>query len=107
MVLGSGGTGSDALRKGVMEAREFASWRMAHAQGSSSGESIIAACALDEGDERFLKDMAELHKMSGRGIVKTLSIARTIADMEGREKVGRAHVCEALALRLREGVGSI
>ena len=107
MVLGSGGTGSDALRKGVMEAREFASWRMAHAQGSSSGESIIAACALDEGDERFLKDMAELHTMSGRGIVKTLSIARTIADMEGREKVGRAHVCEALALRLREGVGSI
>ncbi|WP_139653185.1 YifB family Mg chelatase-like AAA ATPase [Raoultibacter phocaeensis] len=108
MVLGGGaGTASEVLRKGVMEAREFASWRKEQNRGMPAERSIIAACSLEEDDEEFLKDMAALHRMSGRGIVKTLSIARTIADMDGREKVGRAQVCEALGLRLRDGIGAV
>ena len=108
MVLGErNGAGSDQLRKKVMEAREFSSWRTSRQRDALSDTSIIAACALSQRDEDFLEEMAMLHRMSGRGIVKTLSIARTIADMDGREQVGRDQVCEALALRLREGVGAL
>ena len=44
--------------------------------------------------------------MSGRAIMRTLAVARTIADMEEAASVGRGHLCEALAFRLREGVGT-
>ena len=40
--------------------------------------------------------------MSGRGIVRTLGIARTIADMDESEAVNENHMAEAFSLRLRE-----
>ena len=102
-----GGTSSETLRNGVMEAREFAAWRRAKTSPPLCGESIVAECALKNEDEEFLKEMAAVHRMSGRGIVKVLSIARTIADMGKCENVGKEHVCEALALRLRDGIGTV
>lgn len=35
--------------------------------------------------------------------MRTLALARTIADMEQVPKVGRDHLCEAVGFRLREG----
>lgn len=35
--------------------------------------------------------------------MRTLALARTIADMEQVPKVGRDHLCEAIGFRLREG----
>lgn len=108
MVLGTGGkTGSEKLKEGVMEARAFALRRKQKGGGARTASSLIASCALDAEDEDFLKEMASLHRMSGRGIMKTLSIARTVADMDACSRVGKDHVCEALGLRLRDGVGSV
>lgn len=45
--------------------------------------------------------------MSGRAIVRTLAVARTIADMNESEHVTRENICEALTFRLREGVGML
>ena len=44
--------------------------------------------------------------MSGRAIMRTLSVARTIADMEESHEVLMTHLCEALSFRVREGVGA-
>ena len=44
--------------------------------------------------------------MSGRAIMRTLSVARTIADMEESREVLMPHLCEALSFRVREGVGA-
>lgn len=108
MVLGSGdGTGSAVLRKKVMEAREFAAERRRKTGCPPGPNSVIASCGLDAEDEDFLKEMAALHHMSGRGIMKTLAIARTVADMDACARVSKTHLCEALGLRLREGVGSV
>lgn len=105
-VLATGkGTSSEDLRRDVLRARAFASWRLAHSgeEKTVSSESLVKACSLSAQDEDFLKDMARRACMSGRAIIRTLSLARTVADMEEQYQVGREHICEAIGFRLREG----
>lgn len=100
-----GGISSGELREGVMRGREYASWRKAHDQVKRSTQGVIASCHLSDGDEGFFVGAAERMHMSGRGIVRVLSVARTIADMDQRPVVNRDDICEALAMRVRDGVG--
>ena len=97
---------SEALLEGVLAAREFSSWRIAHEDVKSGSLAAIQSCHLERKDEEFLEKVARSNSMSGRAIVRTLSVARTIADMAQRKAVDRSDLCEALDLRLREGVGS-
>lgn len=101
-----GGTSSDALRHDVLRAREYASWRRARAgttRGKETSEELVRSCGLTDEDEAFLENMARMGRMSGRAIMRTLALARTIADMEERARVERTHLCEAVGFRLREG----
>lgn len=100
-----GGTSSAKLLEGVLAGREYASWRRQHDQLGTTTQDILASCHMDEDDARYLETMAELNHMSGRAIVRTVSVARTIADMECRESVTHDDINEALGFRLREGVG--
>lgn len=102
----SGGVSSAQLREGVLKGREYASWRIEHECVDFTTKWLVATCHLTGDDERFFEDMAAANSMSGRSIVRTLSVARTIADMEQRRNVERADLCEALGFRLRDGVGS-
>ncbi len=45
--------------------------------------------------EKALKQMS----MSARGYHRVLRVARTLADLEGRDEVGRLHIAEALSFR--------
>lgn len=103
-VLASGtGTSSEELRAGVLRGRAFASRRRA-AEGDASGRGS-ARCRMTDAAQSFLVSVAELHSMSGRAIVRTLSVARTIADMAESETVGEEHVAEAVGYRVRDGIG--
>ncbi|MEE0845090.1 MAG: YifB family Mg chelatase-like AAA ATPase [Eggerthellaceae bacterium] len=104
-VLATGrGTGSAQLREDVMKARAFASWRRSReANGAGTAALLVGACALSDDDERFYEQAASNMHMSGRAIMRTLAVARTIADMDESPTVSRAHLCEALAFRVREG----
>lgn len=107
-VLATGrGTSSEELRRDVLRAREFSSWRRARAgedeAGGRTSEALVRACALTTQDEGFLEGAAQASRLSGRAIMRTLALARTIADMEERARVERAHLCEAIGFRLREG----
>lgn len=105
-VLGTGGgTSSDDMRAAVLGAREYASWRRARAGDDGSAEALVRSCAMAADDEGFFEDAARAARMSGRAIMRTLAVARTVADMEEAASVNRGHLCEALAFRLREGVG--
>ena len=50
--------------------------------------------------------MARATSMSPRGIVRTLRIARAIADVAEREQAYEEDVAEALGYRVREGIGT-
>ncbi len=108
------GTSSEALREGVLRAREYADWRRRHdgadeSQATCSNRApsdVVKSCRLSADDAAFLESAAKTHGMSGRAIMRTLSVARTIADMGESPEVKKAHLCEALGFRIREGVGS-
>jgi len=69
-------------------------------------QGIIRSCRLSSEDVDFFEHAACATNMSGRAIVRVLSVARTIADMDERMVVRKSDLYEALAFRLREGMGS-
>lgn len=108
-VLATGrGTSSESLRRDVLRAREYASWRRARMGGADAGRrpsgasELVRACGLSDEDGEFYERAARANRMSGRAIMRTLAVARTVADMEESPRVERRHLCEALAFRIRE-----
>ena len=102
---------SSGLREQVLAAREFAEWRKARSAGdigpdrfgnAVSLRSLVAACDMPSDARDFLEQAARVGALSGRGIARTLSVARTVADLDESQRVRREHVCEALSLRVRE-----
>jgi magnesium chelatase family protein len=55
---------------------------------------------LDRGGRRLLETALEKLGLSARAFVKVRRVARTIADLEGEERVRAPHVAEAIQGRL-------
>ena len=53
----------------------------------------------DSAGPALLRDAAEAMRLSARGYHRVLRVARTLADLDGAEKVGRIHLAEALSYR--------
>lgn len=119
-VLATGrGTSSATLKDGVMQAREFAAWRLAVEAGSgaqqsenqsneqdsqnhmSSESTLLAACKLGAKEQSFLEMAADRYQLSGRGIISTLAVARSIADLDQEPRVLQQHLMEAIGYRPR------
>jgi len=56
-------------------------------------------CELDESSEQLLKQAFDRLGMTARSYDRVLRVARTIADLEGSEAIGPAHVAEAVQYR--------
>ena len=54
----------------------------------------------------ILEALAAVHHLSGRGIIRTLRVARAIADLEQSFSVEREHLEEAVMFRVRTGDGT-
>ncbi len=105
VMSGRGGTSSEKLREGVVRGRLFASWRKSIEVFPGTTQGLIASCHLSDADRSFVEHAAQANAMSGRSIAKTLSLARTIADIDERLEVNRDDLCEALSLRVRREGG--
>jgi magnesium chelatase family protein len=70
---------------------------LTNATASSGLIEIIAT--PDKAGEKLLRDAAETMKFSARAYHRILKVARTIADLDGSESVGRIHLAEAIAYR--------
>jgi len=54
----------------------------------------------DAGGLQLLRDAAEKLKFSARGYHRVLKVARTLADLDGKDRVGRIHLAEAISYRM-------
>lgn len=61
---------------------------------------INLIAAPDKAGLTLLKDAAEAMKLSARGYHRVLKIARTLADLDASENLGRVHLAEALSYRM-------
>lgn len=53
----------------------------------------------DAQGQKLLREAAETMRLSARGYHRVLRVARTLADLDGTEKIGRLHLAEALSYR--------
>ena len=65
----------------------------------AAGQVLDAVAMPDEAGVELMRRAAEKLALSARGFHRTLRVARTLADLDGAEKVGRRHIAEALGYR--------
>jgi len=69
--------------------------------GKLDEHGIQTYCVLEPDAEEVMHKAVANFGLSHRGVDNTKKVARTIADLEGSEKIARRHLLEALSLRRR------
>ena len=105
-------TSSAQARERVAAARERQRRRLAGTAAGCNGEMdarlVRRHVRLEEGAERVLAQAYEVGALSARGRHRVVRVARTIADLEGRDRIVQADVLSALSLRQRsDGDGAL
>lgn len=96
---------SEAVRIRVAKARAIQQARYNdadfnyHVNAGASAATAEAVSRTDECGESLLREAAETLRFSARAYHRILKVARTIADLDGKEDVGRIHLAEAIAYR--------
>ena len=97
------GQSSAAMREKVITAREMQKKRFARLKINLNSQmrpaDVKKHCRLDDESEILLKNAFDKLKMSARAYDRILKVARTIADMEGRDNIRLQHLGEALQYR--------
>lgn len=65
----------------------------------ANGVLLDQVAMPDAAGQTLLRDAAQAMNLSARGYHRVLKVARTLADLEGAERIGRHHLAEALAYR--------
>ncbi len=69
--------------------------------GITNAEAEIGDMAITAEARELAERAADKLRLSARGYTRTLRVARSIADLIGAERIGRAEIAEALAFRHR------
>jgi magnesium chelatase family protein len=106
LVLPAPTEGSAEVRARVARARELQRARFValgartmRTNADCSGRILEEIATPDAEGVALLRQAAEALHLSARGFHRTLRVARTLADLDGAETVGRMHVAEALSYR--------
>ncbi|MCR4733555.1 MAG: YifB family Mg chelatase-like AAA ATPase [Treponema sp.] len=87
------------IRLAVARAVKIQRERQNEKNARLTAEGIAKFCILDEAGSRVLNAASERYGFSQRGIVSCMKVARTIADLEGSEKIKKIHMEEAVQFR--------
>lgn len=95
---------SKEIRKRVCEARERQRRRYIKEEfrvnAMIPASKISQYCALEMEEENMIKEAFTKIGLTARTYHKTLKVARTIADLAGRERIEKGHLREAIAYRM-------
>ena len=86
----------------VCEARSLQLQRQGTCNARLGPEPTLLHCGADAKSMRLLHEAARMQNHSARAQHRILRVARSIADLEGRDAVAEADVAEALALRWQD-----
>lgn len=98
----SKGQSSAVIRERVSKGRKAQARRFDREDFTNSlmsSEQVEKHCQLDESAERLVKQAIDRYGFSARAYHKVLKISRTIADLDGSEKISPEHVSEAVQYR--------
>jgi magnesium chelatase family protein len=106
LILPPPAEGSREVAERVALARERQATRYAaiglphlRTNAAVSGAVLEDVAHPDAGGLVLLREAADAMRLSARGYHRVLRVARTLADLDGAEKVGRVHLAEALSYR--------
>lgn len=99
----AGSPTSAAVRERVLAAREIQARRFRgmaiRTNARMDGALVRRFCRLDSGADALLRMAAQRWRLSARALVRVLKVARTVADLEGSERIAASHLQQALAFR--------
>jgi magnesium chelatase family protein len=83
------------------QANRYAALGLGHIRcNAAAAGPVLEEVALPDGSGiTLLRDAANAMRLSARGYHRVLRVARTLADLDGADKVGRVHLAEALSYR--------
>jgi magnesium chelatase family protein len=93
------GEPSAAVAERVARAQAVQQARQTGPNAALDAGQLDALCPLDDAASRFLQQAAARLGWSGRGLHRAIKVARTIADLAGAERIGVAHLAEAMQYR--------
>ncbi len=93
------GEPSAVIAQRVAAARALAQARQGCVNAMLSGDALDTHAALDEASAKFLQTAAARLGWSARGFHRVLRVARTIADLAGRDAIATPHLAEAIQYR--------
>ncbi len=106
LILPPPSEGSREVAARVARARDMQTGRYAaldlggaRTNAQVSGKLLEEIARPDGTGLSLLRDAADAMRLSARGYHRVLRVARTLADLDGAEKVGRIHLAEALSYR--------
>ncbi len=106
LILPAPAEGSREVAARVAQAREIQAARYAalempgvRTNAQASGPVLEQVAKLDTAGVTLIRDAADAMRLSARGYHRVLRVARTLADLDGAESIGRVHLAEALSYR--------
>jgi magnesium chelatase family protein len=84
-----------------IQAARYAAMGLPHIRTNAEAPAAVLETVAqpDAQGTKLLRDASETMRLSARGYHRVLRVARTLADLDGAEKISRLHLAEALSYR--------
>ncbi len=96
------GESSATVRERICAARDRAIASGAYPISVLSSSALLRACGMNVTARESLSSLSRALHLSGRGVTRLMRVARTIAFLDGCDRVGREHLHEATLFRGEE-----